>query len=60
MPESSCFRTLFASKRGQVSQTLLEPALKQFNPNFPLIEEKLRWKTSPSVRSEVLGLFGTM
>ena len=58
MPVGSCFKTAFASKRVHGSQTLLELALKNFHPNFPLIQEKLSWKTSPLVRSEILGLFG--
>ena len=58
MPVSSCFRTPFASKRVHVSQTLLEPALKNLDPTFPLIYEKLSWKISTLVRSEILGLFG--
>ena len=42
MHEISYFRTLFASNRVHVSETLLEPALKHFNHNFPLSEEKFR------------------
>ena len=60
MTVSSCFRKPFTSKRVHVSQTLLQPALKQFNPNFPLIRDKWSRKTSPLVRSAILGLFGNM
>ena len=45
-------------KRFHRSQTLLEVPLQQFYPNFPLIYKKVSWKTSPLVRSEILGLFG--
>ena len=58
MPVSSCFRTPFASTRIHRSQTLLQPALQRFYPNFSLIQNKVRWKTSPLLRSTILGLFG--
>ena len=58
MPVSSCFRTLFASKRFHGCETLLEPALKHFHPNFALILDKLSWRKSPLLRSKILGLFG--
>ena len=54
----SCFRTTFASKRARVSQALLEHAERHFHPNFPLIQDKLSWETSPLVISEIIGLFG--
>ena len=54
---SSCFRTHFASKGVHGSQTLLEPALQRFYPNFSLIWDKVSWKRSPLVRSKILGLF---
>ena len=57
MSVSSCFRTPFASKRVHVSQILLERAIKHLSPKFPLIKEKLSWKISTLVRSEILGLF---
>ena len=57
MPVSSCFRTPFARKRVRGSQTLLEIAIQHFHPIFPLIYDRLSWKTSPLVRSEILGLF---
>ena len=37
LPVSSCFRTPFESKHVHGSQALLEPALKHFHANFPLI-----------------------
>ena len=58
MPERSCFRTPFQSQGVHRSQTLLKPSLQQFYSNFPLIQDKLSWKTSLLVRSEILGLFG--
>ena len=58
MPRRSCFRTPFDSKCVHRSQTLLEPALQHFYPNYPLIQEKFRCKTSFLVRSSILGLFG--
>ena len=57
IPLISFFRTPFASKRVHGSQTLLEPALKSFHHNFPLIYEKLIRKISALVRTEILGLF---
>ena len=58
MPVSSCFRTPFARKRVHGSQTLLQPALQPFYPNFLLIQDKVSSKISCLVRSEILGLFG--
>ena len=58
MPVSSCFGTPFRSKRVHGSQKLLEPPLKQFDYNFPLIQEKLSWKISGFFRCKNLGLFG--
>ena len=58
MPVSSSFRTPFPSKGVHVSQRMLEPALKHFDANFSIIYHKLSWKTSPLVRSAILGLFG--
>ena len=58
MPVRSSFRTPFASKRVPRSQTLLEPAQQHFHHNFALILDKLSWKTSLLVRSEILGHFG--
>ena len=58
MPLSSWFRVPFISKRVRRSQTLLELPLQQFHPTFPLMQDKLSWKTSLLVRSEILRLFG--
>ena len=57
IPVNSCLRTPFDSKRVQGSETLLEPALQHFYPNFPSIQDKLSCKSSFSVRSEILELF---
>ena len=57
MPESSCFRTSFDSERVHKCQILLKPALQDFYPNFPLIQDKLSQKTFLLVSSEMLGLF---
>ena len=53
MPEISCFRTPFDSQRIHVSKTILKSARQNFYPNFPLTKDKLSYKTSPSVRSEI-------
>ena len=37
---------------------VLKPPLQQFYPNFPLILDKLSWKTVLLVKSEFLGVFG--
>ena len=58
MPETSCFRTPFESKRVHVSQTLQKSARQHFYLNFELTTDKLSWKTSLSVRSEISGLLG--
>ena len=57
MPVSSFFFPPFTSKCVHASQTLLEPALQHFHPIFSLICDKLSWKTSPLVGSEILELF---
>ena len=57
MPESSCFRTLFRSQCVNGSQNLLKAARQHFYLNFGLFLEKLTWKTSLLVGSEILGLF---
>ena len=51
--ESSCFRTFFQSQRVHVSQAILKSARQHFYPNFPLRQEKLSWKRSLSLRSEI-------
>ena len=57
MPKRSCFRTAFGSQGFHELETLLKSAWQDFYPNFPLILDKLSWKTSPLIRSEILGLF---
>ena len=58
MDVSYRFRTPFTSKGVQGSEALLEPVLKHFHPNFPLISDNLSWKISTLSRSKILGLFG--
>ena len=57
MPKSSCLRTPFGSQCAHWSQTLLKSARQDFYPNFPLIWDKLSWKTCLWIRSKILGLF---
>ena len=57
MPKSYCFRTAFANKLVQRSQTLLNSAWQHFYPNFPLMQDKLNWKTCVWIRSKILGPF---
>ena len=57
MPKSSRFRTRFENQRVNVSQTLLKSLPQHFYLNFPLTTDKLSYKTSLSVRSEILGPF---
>ena len=49
----SCFRRPFESQIVRTSQTLLKSARNCFYPNFPLIEDKLSWKTSLSIRCKM-------
>ena len=58
MPVSSSFRTSLTSKRVHGSQRLLEPEVKHFHADFPLIYGKLSWKAFCQVMSAILGLFG--
>ena len=58
MDVSYRFRTPFTSKGVQGSEALLEPVLKHFHPNFPLLSDNLSWNISTLARSEILGLFG--
>ena len=58
IPESSYFTTPFGNQRVHVSQTLLKYARQNLYPKFLLIQDKLSWKTSLSVRCEILALFG--
>ena len=57
MFERSCFKTPFQSKRVHLSQTLLKSARQDFYRNFPVTKDRLTWKTSLSVRSEISVLF---
>ena len=52
MSVSSSFRTPLVSKRVHGSQTLVEPAIQCFYPNFP------DFPNFPLVRYQILGLFG--
>ena len=60
MLERSRFRTPVESQRVHGWQTLLKWARKDIHLNFPLTQEKLSYKTSLSVRWEILVLFGNM
>ena len=53
----SCFRTPFDSQRVNGSQTLLKAARQHFYFTFSSIWDKLSWKTSLLVTSEILRLF---
>ena len=55
MPESSCFRTPFGSKRVKRSQTLLKSARHHFYRNFPFMTNNVRCVSFLLVRSEMLG-----
>ena len=57
MPKSNCFRKIFGSERNHGSQTLPKSVCQNFYPNFPLIQNKLSWKTCPAIISKFLGLF---
>ena len=57
MPKSNSFRTNFGNERIHGSQTLPKSGWQQFYTRFPLIREKLSWKTCVSIRSKILGLF---
>ena len=54
IPKSPCFRTPSESQSVHGCQAMLKPALQHCYPNFPLIKEKLIWKASLLVRSEIL------
>ena len=58
MPENCFFRTPLWNQRIHGSQTLVKSPRRHFCPNFPLIRDKLSYKTSLLVRSKILGLFG--
>ena len=57
MAESSCFITPYRTQRVNGSQTLRKPAQQHFYPSFLSISDKLGWRKSLLVRSEILGLF---
>ena len=56
MPKSSCFRTPFRSQRVHLCKTLLKSARQHFYPTFPLMQDKLSWKTSLWIRSKISGM----
>ena len=58
MPESSCFRTPLKSQRVQGYEEMLKWPWQYLYPKFPLIQDRLRLKTSLLVRFETLGVFG--
>ena len=57
MHESSTSGTFLSSQRVKVPHILLKLERQLFHPNFPLILDKLSWKTSVLVRSEILELY---
>ena len=57
MPEKPYFRTAFGNQPVNGQQTLLKSARHYYYPIFPWIRDKLSWKKSALVRSEILGLF---
>ena len=57
MRTSCCFRAPFKSESAHVFQTLLKRAHENFYRNFPLFQDKLRWKISFWMRSKLLLLF---
>ena len=57
MPKSSRFRTTFESPRFHASQKISKSARQHFYRNFTLTKDRLSYKTSPSVRSEIAVLF---
>ena len=61
MSENSCFKTPFANQRVKVAKTLLKSSRQHFQPNVPLISNKLSSVSCLLVRSEILGpLFNTL
>ena len=58
MHETFSFRTIFRSQRVHGSQALLNSAGHNLYANFPVIQNILSQKTSPLIRSKILGVFG--
>ena len=57
MSERSSFRQPFGGQRVNSSKIVLKSGRHHFFTNIPLIWDKMRWKKSLLVRSEILGLF---
>ena len=57
MSKRPYFRTRFGKQRVSVFETLLISAQHNYYRMFPSIYDKLSWKKSVLVRSEILGLF---
>ena len=53
----SCFSTPFGNQRVNGFETLLKSARHVYFPIFPRIRDKLSWKKSPLVTSEIFRLF---
>ena len=52
-----CFSTPFGKQRVNGFETLLKSARHHYFPIFPLIGDKLSWKKSALVTSEMLRVF---
>ena len=57
MPKSNSSRKPFGTHHLDVSQTLLKSTWQFFYSNFPLIQNKLNWKTCLWIISKILWLF---
>ena len=53
----SCFRTPFGNQRINGYETRLKAARHHYFPIFPRTRDKLSWKESALVTSEIFGLF---
>ena len=53
----SCFSTQFVNQRVNSFETLLKSARHNYFPIFPWIRDKLSWKKSALVTSEIFRLF---
>ena len=61
MSENYCFKTPFANQPVKMAKTLLKSSRQHFQPNVPLISNKLSSVSCLLVRSEILGpLFNTL